>query len=157
MKKTSLLTLFCVFTLAVTALAAPPVFQLRLVADKPSTDTEKMTQTHRQADQIVTQVFNVQKTILLDQTALQSAKATTDGLKQPVVDIKLTEAGAKKFAAITRQNLHKQVAIIIDGQLREAPTVQSEISGGEIQISGRFTEQETQDLAKKINDAAGKK
>jgi preprotein translocase subunit SecD len=160
MKK--LIPLIAVCLIASAAIAADsstsPAFQVRLVLDAPSADSEPMKQITISTDNIVhTIVLNVQKTVLLDQTALKSANAGKDGLGQPVIDIELTDAGATQFAEVTRQNIHKRLAIIINGKLYEAPVIQTEIPGGKIQISGRFNEKEAKDLAGKISDALGKK
>lgn len=158
MKKSHILTLLSLLATAAIAVAASttPVFQLRLVLDTPG-DSESMTYVTHYQGRSDTNVLNIQKTVLLDETALKSVKADKDGLNQPVLAITLTDAGAKKFAEITRQNLHKRLAIVINGQLCEAPVIQSEISGGKIQITGSFTKQEVKDLAKKISDASAKK
>ena len=107
--------------------SAPPVFQMRLVLDAPSGDSEVMMLVIKIKNSPHTNALNVQKTVLLDQTALKSATAATDALGQPVIEITFTDAGAKRFAEVTRQNIHKRLAIIIDGQLCEAPMIQMEI------------------------------
>jgi preprotein translocase subunit SecD len=147
--------------LAFTALAlagpAQPVFQLRLADDVPSDNSERMTYVTHYDQHIVTHVFFVQKTVLLDETALKSAKPGKDARGGEIIDVTFTDAGTKKFAEVTRQNIHKHLAIIIDGQLCQAPIIQTEISGGKAQISGNFSNQEAKDLAKKISEAAKKK
>ena len=159
MKKPNILTLICVLaTTAITfASPAPPIFQMRLVLDAPSGDSQPMSYITHNQNSTYTNVLNVQKTALLDQTALESAKPGTDALGQPVIDITFTRSGAEQFAEVTRQNIHKRLAIIIGGQVCEAPIIQMEISGGKAQISGKFSKQEVKDLARKINDALTKK
>jgi preprotein translocase subunit SecD len=70
-----------------------------------------------------------------------------------VIEINFTEAGTKVFAKVTRENTHKQLAIIIDGQICEVPMIASEIPSGEMQIDGSFTKQQTKALATKISAA----
>jgi len=134
--------------------AARPIFQMRLVLDAPSADSEQMTMAvttqNRDNSHTYTEVFNVQKTVLLDQAALLSANASTNALGLPVIEINFTEPGAKRFAEVTRQNLRKRLAIIMDGRLYEAPVILNEIQGGKAQISGSFSKQEARDLATKI-------
>jgi preprotein translocase subunit SecD len=159
MKKFISLIATGLFTMAVAATAAPtpPVFQLRLVVDQPTTNTEPMDFITHNPQSSHTNVLNIEKSVLLDQTALKSAAVIKDGLGQPVVSLVFTDAGAKQFAAVTRQNVHRQLAIIIDGRLCSVPHIMMEISGGTAQISGRFSKQEAKALAAKINDAlAGK-
>ena len=72
------------------------------------------------------------------------------------IQITFTDAGAKRFAKVTHQNMGKRLAIIIDGRLYSAPTVKSEVRGGQAEISGNFSESEAQDLATKINQSVTK-
>lgn len=55
--------------------------------------------------------------------------------------------GARKWAQLTKQNLGRSIAIVLDGFVYSYPTVQSEITGGNSQITGNFTTEEAQDLA----------
>lgn len=136
---------------------AAPVFQMRLADEAPSGNSERMSYVTHYDQHTVTNVYYVQKTVLLDETALKSATPGKDALGHGIIDITFTDAGAKRFAEVTRQNLHKRLAIIIDGQILEAPMVQSEILGGKAQISGSFSKGETRDLARKINEAVKRK
>ena len=52
--------------------------------------------------------------------------------------------GKELFAAVTKENLNKRMAIVLDGQLYMAPVIRSEITGGKVQITGHFTEEEGQ-------------
>jgi len=61
--------------------------------------------------------------------------------------MKMNTSGARKWANITRENLNKSVAIVLDGFVYSYPTVQSEITGGSSQITGNFTVDEAKDLA----------
>lgn len=155
MKKPNIPTLACFLASIAIAVASSttPGFQMRLVLDAPSTNSEPMIEVTHNQDHSCTNVLNIQKTVLLDQTALKSATVGANALGQQVIKIVLTDAGAKRFAEVTRQNLHKRLAIIIDGQLCVAPVIQSEILGGKLEISGTFSKQETKDLAKKISAA----
>jgi SecD/SecF fusion protein len=55
--------------------------------------------------------------------------------------------GTRKWAHITKENLQKVIAVVMDNRVYSAPTVQSEITGGSSQITGNFTPNEAQDLA----------
>ena len=59
----------------------------------------------------------------------------------------MTTNGSRDWAALTKKNLKKCVAIVLDGYVYSAPVVQSEITGGNSQISGHFTTDDTRDLA----------
>lgn len=73
---------------------------------------------------------------------------------KPVVGLQFNNEGAKKFQEITKRNVGKQVAILIDEQIITAPTVQQEISGGNAIITGDFTLDEAKQLAIQLNSGA---
>lgn len=66
---------------------------------------------------------------------------------RPYVAIKFDPTGAKIFEDITRNNLQKNLAIVLDGTIYSAPTIQTVISGGEASITGNFTFKEANNLA----------
>ena len=78
---------------------------------------------------------------------ISDAKAGFDQLGAPCVDMQMNIEGARKWAALTKKNLHRAIAIVLDGYVYSAPMVQSEITGGNSQITGNFTIEATQDLA----------
>lgn len=78
---------------------------------------------------------------------IASAKDEFDQNHQPIVSMTMTTSGARDWAALTKKNLKRCVAIVLDGFVYSAPVVQSEISGGTSQISGHFTTDDTRDLA----------
>ena len=136
---------------------APSVFQFRLVLNAPSAKADAMTVVQPGADTNTARTLYVQKKVLLDQTDLKSASVITNQpAGKPWIQITFTDAGAKRFAKVTRQNIGKQLAIIIDGRLYSAPTIRSEIRGGRAEITGNFSEPEAQDLAAKINQSETK-
>ena len=65
----------------------------------------------------------------------------------PEVSMSMNAEGANVWARLTKENIGKQVAIVLDGMVYSYPTVQSEISGGSSQITGNFTLEEAEDLA----------
>jgi len=66
---------------------------------------------------------------------------------QPDVEFELDGTGAKIFAEITRANIHRRLAIVLDGVVQSAPEIQSEIPGGKGVITGRFTLDQATDLS----------
>ena len=131
------------------------VFEVRLVVDAASDDAERMTLVQQSSDSgptLLEPVF-VQKTPLLDRSDVQSAKFNRDGLGDPKIEITFTDKGRERFAEITRRNIDKRLAIVIDGKVCEAPFVRSEMTGATVEISGSFSDQEAQALADKINGA----
>jgi len=93
---------------------------------------------------------------LLDQTATKSARVIKGRQGEPLIDITMTDEGRKQLARVTREHLNQQLAIVIDGRLWSAPSIQAEISGGKAEITGNFTTAEAEALAAKINEAVGK-
>jgi len=63
------------------------------------------------------------------------------------VSMTMNGTGAAKWEVITEQNIGKQIAIVMDGQVYSYPNVQNKISGGSSQITGHFTQAEAEDLA----------
>ncbi|MDE7168954.1 MAG: protein translocase subunit SecD [Mucispirillum sp.] len=66
---------------------------------------------------------------------------------RPYVAIRFDPTGAKIFEEITRNNLQKNLAIVLDGTIYSAPTIQSVISGGDASINGNFSFKEANNLA----------
>ncbi len=74
--------------------------------------------------------------------------------RQPQVAIEFNNDGAKLFGEITTRNVGKPLAIFLDGQLIEMPTVQEAITGGKAVITGNFTLATAQTLAERFNAGA---
>ncbi|MDX1485345.1 MAG: protein translocase subunit SecD [Alphaproteobacteria bacterium] len=66
---------------------------------------------------------------------------------RPVVSFRFDTVGARRFGRVTQDNVGKPFAIVLDGEVISAPVIQEPILGGSGIISGRFTVQETKDLA----------
>lgn len=73
---------------------------------------------------------------------------------QPYVSITFTDEGADLFEQLTEENVDKRIAIFVGGVLVSAPTVQQKIAGGNAQITGNFTLEEAQELARDLNTGA---
>ena len=78
---------------------------------------------------------------------IADAKDDFDQHHNPIVSMTMTTNGARDWAALTKKNLKKCVAIVLDDVVYSAPVVQTEITGGQSQISGHFTTDDTRDLA----------
>ena len=65
----------------------------------------------------------------------------------PEVSMTMNSDGARRWAALTKANVGKAIAIVLDGTVYSAPRVTGEISGGQSSISGNFTIEDTKDLA----------
>ena len=78
---------------------------------------------------------------------IADAKDEFDQNHRPIVSMTMTTSGARDWATLTKKNLKKCVAIVLDGYVYSAPVVQNEITDGNSQISGNFTTDDTRDLA----------
>ena len=66
---------------------------------------------------------------------------------RPQVSMTMNSEGAREWAALTKANVGKAIAIVLDGVVYSAPRVTGEIAGGQSSISGNFTIEDTKDLA----------
>lgn len=86
----------------------------------------------------------------LDGDAVTDARVSYDGTGRnqgsPLVSMTMNAEGANVWARLTKDNIKRQVAIVLDGLVYSYPTVQSEITGGSSQITGNFSVEEATDL-----------
>ena len=92
--------------------------------------------------------------VLLEGSALKSAGVSRDQVGMPSVSFELNSQGANTFAKITRENIGKQLAIMLDNKEQSAPTINSEINGGSGIITGRFSMEEANNLANLLKSGA---
>jgi len=85
----------------------------------------------------------------LNGDAITNAREEFDEHKggSAMVSMTMNGEGARTWARLTKANIHRQIAIVLDGYVYSYPTVQGEISGGNSQITGNFTVAEAKDLA----------
>ncbi len=74
--------------------------------------------------------------------------------RMPLVSIEFSDEGSKIFEQVTGDNISKELAIFLDGDLISNPIIQSKISGGVAQINGDFTAVEARDLVNNLNFGA---
>jgi preprotein translocase subunit SecD len=77
---------------------------------------------------------------------LRNARPSLDENNRPAVSFTLNSEGARKFGAVTTQNMGRQLAIILDGRVQSAPTIEGRITTDGV-IYGSFTQQEVQNLS----------
>ena len=87
---------------------------------------------------------------------LKNAAVTfqSQGVGAPQISLQFDDEGTKLFDDLTKNNIGKTIGIFLDGQLIEAPTVQTEIANGQAVITGSFTLQQAKDLVQKLNTGA---
>lgn len=73
------------------------------------------------------------------------------GRNEPMVSMQMTMEGSQKWARLTKDNINRAIAIVLDGVVYSAPNVRQEITGGNSQISGSFSVEEAKDLANVLN------
>ena len=73
------------------------------------------------------------------------------GKSEPVVSMQMNTEGTRIWANLTKMNIGRAIAIVLDDVVYSAPRVNDEITGGNSQISGSFTPSETKDLANTLN------
>ena len=83
----------------------------------------------------------------LEGDVVTDAKDEFDQQGRPCVSMQMNVEGARRWAALTKANVHRPIAIVLDGYVYSAPNVQNEITGGNSQITGHFTPEDTRDLA----------
>lgn len=91
---------------------------------------------------------------LLTGSALKKADVSYDNLGRPQIQFEMVHEGAVKFAEITRNNIGKKLAITLDGAVQTAPTINTEIAGGNGVITGNYTVDEAKATATLLNAGA---
>ena len=83
----------------------------------------------------------------LEGDVIVDAKDDFDQYGKPSVSMSMNTDGARRWALLTKQNIGKSIAIVLDGYVYSAPNVINEITGGNSEITGHFTPEEAKDLA----------
>ncbi len=113
----------------------------------------KPDETRRSAILRLTDASGEQEYVLEKRVAMQgehisdAQMAFNQDTTEPVVNFKLDSEGARLFGDITRQNIGRPLAIVLDNQVITAPVIRSVIAGGSGEISGAFTTAEASNLA----------
>jgi beta-lactamase regulating signal transducer with metallopeptidase domain len=138
-------------TVAANAPAAE--FELRSVVPEGSANAEVLGMVRtNSAGAAFTNMLTISKKVLLDNSHFASAEVRHDPLSnRPEIHIRLTENGRRLFAHVTKGHVGKQIAIVIDGSLHSAPKINEPITGGSLLISGNFSQEEAEALARKLS------
>jgi len=92
--------------------------------------------------------IRIRQRVMLEGERLNDASASFDQRTgEPIVQFRLDSQGGKRFAEITRANVGKPFAIVLDGRVLSAPVIREPITAGTGQISGSFSVQGARDLA----------
>ncbi|HUF47920.1 MAG TPA: protein translocase subunit SecD [Vicinamibacterales bacterium] len=103
--------------------------------------------------QAVSGFYLVRRTAAVTGADLRNASQTIDDFGQPAVSFSLNADGAAKFGRVTTENVGRQLAIILDGRIQSAPTIETRIDR-EGRITGNFTNQEAADLSLVLRSGA---
>ena len=87
----------------------------------------------------------------LEGDVITSSKDDFDQMGHPSVSMQMNSDGARRWSQITKQNIGRAVAIVLDDAVYSAPRILSQIDGGNSQITGSFTIEDTKDLANTLN------
>ena len=90
--------------------------------------------------------YLVRKVAAVSGKDLRNARPTIDENNQPAVSFTLNADGGRRFGEVTRENLGKQLAIVLDGRVQSAPVIEGRITT-DGRISGNFTNEEVQNLS----------
>ncbi len=92
--------------------------------------------------------YLIKKRVIVSGEELVDSQSSFDGqTNEPVVTFRFNSAGATRFAKITRDNVGRPFAIVLDNKVISAPVIQTAITGGSGQISGNFSVAETVNLS----------
>ena len=146
------------------------LLELKLVEDGPAPSREQLLQTRNGVlppdMEVVTGAstqlsggapetvyYLVRRVAAVTGRDLRNARPTLDEFNQPAVSFSLNREGARKFGEVTGQNIGRSLAILLDGRVETAPTIQGRIAD-EGEITGTFTQQEAADLGLVLRSGA---
>jgi preprotein translocase subunit SecD len=136
---------------AVRIIGETPLLEFRLVNQdvEPLAEGEELTQEH--FDSMFTSTELTGR--YLDRAALEFGSGGASGhiQNEPIVRLDFTREGGDLFASITKENTGRTLAIFLDGDLKSAPVINEEITGGSAIVSGGFTPQEARELVRNLN------
>ena len=121
-----------------------PVLEIRLAQSEPQEGWEEVKE-EKSGNKIY-----LHKTAVITSDDVQRAVADIDANGQPVIAVHFNKAGQEKMEKATQENLGKRLAIVVDGKVVTAPTIQSTISK-RAHITGRFTGDEVKAMVETIN------
>jgi preprotein translocase subunit SecD len=116
---------------------------------------EIFSQDQRDASGVVTgQVYYaLEKRRVLTGRDLKDARPSLGQFNEPVVSFSLTPEGARIFGEVTGANIGRGLAIVLDGKVQSAPTIEGRISDSGV-IRGNFTQTEVEDLSMVLRSGA---
>lgn len=133
--------------------------EMHLVMASASTNTEDIMFTNLLAvgDADVQELLHVQKAPVIDESDVSSAEIQQyPGNTNLYIQITFTDEGGRRLAQVTRENIGRRIAMMVDGDVIAAPIIYAEISGGAALITGRFSKAEAKALVHRVKSAIKK-
>jgi preprotein translocase subunit SecD len=146
-------------------IGSPGLLELKIVEGAPSPSKEALMVNGQvpqgmeivpgagSAGDTTTVYYMVKKVAAVTGQDLRSARASVDENNRPAVSFTLSNEGGRKFGKVSGENIGRQLAIILDGRVQSAPTLETRINS-EGRITGSFTPEEVQDLSLKLRSGA---
>jgi preprotein translocase subunit SecD len=126
-----------------TLLQGTAKLEFRLLADSPAGDVDMLPSRDANGQKVP-----VERRVLADGADLTDAQPGFDQKSnEPIVNFKFNLRGAQRFGQATSENVGRPMAIVLDNEVVSAPRILQPITGGQGQISGRFTVQQANDLS----------
>jgi preprotein translocase subunit SecD len=124
--------------------------EFRMLGDAGSTDTEQLPSRDAGGQRVP-----VERRVIVDGGDLTDASPGFDQrTNEPIVNFRFNLRGAQRFGEATTQNVGRPLAIVLDNEVISAPRILQPITGGQGQISGRFTVQQANDLSVLLRSGA---
>lgn len=141
---------------AIKSIGATPLLEFRLEKeDTRSILSALVSDPTKNPEQIKNEIYNAYVSSGLTGGQLERANVVFgQQIGSAVISIKFNSEGSEILEKITRENIGKEMAIFLDGNLLSAPVIQSEIFSGEAQITGDFTPDEAKELVQNLNFGA---
>jgi len=136
---------------AIQMIGATPFLEFK--SERPAKETEDILAAQEKGDAKEEDPYFIQTEL----TGRYLEKASLDFntiTGEPVVLLKFSKEGKDIFSNLTKENIGKKIAIYLDGGPISAPVVQDEITSGEAQISGQFSQKEAKTLVQRLNSGA---
>jgi protein-export membrane protein SecD len=142
---------------AVASIGATPLLEFRL--EKEDTKAKILLLSNfaetRTPEQLKSEIYEAYQASGLTGGQLERASVVFgQQLGAAQISLKFNSEGSKLLEEVTRNNIGKEMAIFLDGNILSAPVIQSEIFSGEAQITGDFTPNEARDLVQNLNFGA---
>jgi SecD/SecF fusion protein len=139
---------------AIDVIGKTALLEFKLVSNDPEKLKEAISGNAPEGYELKYSQDNNEPLLLEKQAALTGDALTNASVRfsqsefnQPIVALEFNAEGAKKFAEITKNNIGRRLAIVLDGKVQSAPVIRDAIISGEAVITGRFDINQAQDLA----------